>query len=136
MTATHDNKTLITQALAGMASGDARPFSALLDDAIVWRHMGRGRWDFAVEGRGDLAEKLFRPLFVQFETRLTNRPLRVFADGDTVIVEAEGHGVTRAGKTYNNRYAMFYRLKDGKIIEAREYMDTALADDALEFTFG
>ena len=45
---------------------------------------------------------------------------------DQVFVEAEGESRTQNGLDYNNRYGIVLRLKDGKIAEIREYMDTEL----------
>jgi ketosteroid isomerase-like protein len=33
---------------------------------------------------------------------------------------------------YNNRYCLVIRMKDGKMREVREYMDTALAEAVLD----
>lgn len=130
-----DNATLITDAHAAMAQGDGRPFAALIDEAVVWRTMATGRWDLTFRGRQSLRDDLFAPLYAQFDGRLLNHARRVFADGDTVIMECEGEGTTKTGRPYNNRYAMFYRLAGGKVVEIREYLDTALADAVLEFNF-
>lgn len=48
------------------------------------------------------------------------------AEGDQVFVEAEGESRTKDGLDYNNLYGIVLRLKDGKITEVREYMDTEL----------
>lgn len=48
------------------------------------------------------------------------------AEGDQVFVEAQGESGTKDGLDYNNLYGIVLRLKDGKITEARECMDTEL----------
>jgi len=130
-----DNKTLIAAAYAAMTTGDNTGFGAIMSQDVVWRTMARGRWNLTFHGRDSMRRDLFARLYAQFDGPLTNQALRIFADGDTVIVESEGDGTTKAGKTYNNRYAIFYRLEDGQIVEIREYLDTAFADDCLEFVF-
>jgi uncharacterized protein len=47
------------------------------------------------------------------------------------VVEARGEMRTRAGVPYNNEYCLIYRLKDGKIVEFREYCDSALTEAVL-----
>lgn len=53
------------------------------------------------------------------------------AEGDRVAVEAESIGVHKSGRPYNNLYHFLIRLRDGKIIESREYLDTQLVTDVI-----
>ena len=46
--------------------------------------------------------------------------------GEWVVTEADGHGVTKAGKDYDNHYCHLWHVKDGKIDKFVEYNDTAL----------
>ncbi len=48
------------------------------------------------------------------------------AEGDQVVVEAQGEARTKDGRDYNNLYCIVLKLKDGKITEIREYTDTDL----------
>ena len=47
------------------------------------------------------------------------------ADANTVIAEGSSQGVLANGEEYCNVYVWILELKDGKIIEMREYADTA-----------
>lgn len=54
------------------------------------------------------------------------------AEGDQVAIEAESRGIIAAsGVLYNNRYHFFFRIRDGRIVRIREYMDTHHVDDVL-----
>jgi ketosteroid isomerase-like protein len=53
------------------------------------------------------------------------------AEGDRVAVQAESFGDHVSGKHYNNKYHFFVRLRDGLIIEFKEYMDTELVTEIL-----
>lgn len=53
------------------------------------------------------------------------------AEGDRVAIEAESYGKHASGKVYNNQYHFLMRVRDGKIVEWREYMDTMHANDVL-----
>ena len=53
------------------------------------------------------------------------------ADEDHVVVEARGDNMTKSGVPYCNDYCMVYRLRDGKIVEIREYCDSALVEAVL-----
>jgi ketosteroid isomerase-like protein len=48
----------------------------------------------------------------------------VVSDGDQVMVETRATGERADGKAYNNRYAWSFDLRDGKILNIREYMDS------------
>ena len=55
----------------------------------------------------------------------------VTAEGNRVVVEAEGNAVTAAGTPYCNQYCFVFTLKDGKIRKVHEYFCTKLADEVL-----
>ena len=44
-----------------------------------------------------------------------------------MAVEISGEAIHASGETYNNQYHFLLRIKDGKILELKEYMDTQLA---------
>lgn len=52
-------------------------------------------------------------------------------DGETVIVTVEGVGTTKAGNELSGRSVWLYKVKDGKLMDAEFFGDTAQARDAL-----
>ncbi|KAJ6506235.1 hypothetical protein C8R47DRAFT_1101639 [Mycena vitilis] len=54
--------------------------------------------------------------------------------GTKAILEAYGEATTTKGRPYNNRYAWFlvFSEETGKIVEIREYMDTALVQEMIQ----
>ena len=48
----------------------------------------------------------------------------VTVEGERVAVEAESYGVRADGKVYFNQYHYLIIVRDGLIIERREYLDT------------
>lgn len=46
------------------------------------------------------------------------------ADEDAVAVETAGTGKLADGRDYDNRYAWFFRVRNGQITEIREYLDS------------
>lgn len=124
-----ENNKIITDVMAELAKGNSRPFGEAMTEDCIWRQMGTsGRWAVAYEGRRESWEKLFAPLRKQYATPYTNTPVHIFADGDHVIVEARGDVTMTSGKPYRNLYCFVIQMKDGKMREVREYMDTALSD--------
>jgi len=53
------------------------------------------------------------------------------AEGDRVAIEAESYGKHVNGKIYNNQYHFLMKIRDGKICELKEYMDTMHANEVL-----
>jgi ketosteroid isomerase-like protein len=52
-------------------------------------------------------------------------PVASTAEGDRVALEATSHAVNAAnGRVYDNRYHHLFVLRDGLIVELREYQDT------------
>ncbi|KAJ7673681.1 hypothetical protein DFH06DRAFT_978914 [Mycena polygramma] len=54
--------------------------------------------------------------------------------GNKAILEARGEATTTKGRPYNNRYAFFlvFSEETGKIVEIREYLNTALVQEVNE----
>ncbi|KAJ6506236.1 hypothetical protein C8R47DRAFT_1315730 [Mycena vitilis] len=54
--------------------------------------------------------------------------------GNKAVVEAYGEATTTKGRPYNNRYAWFlvFSEETGKIVEIREYMNTALVQEMIQ----
>ncbi|MCF3102262.1 nuclear transport factor 2 family protein [Streptomyces roseoverticillatus] len=55
-----------------------------------------------------------------------------YEDGDQVIVLGRYIGVTTRGKPVNSRFAHFFTLRDGKIIQLRQTSDTLPIARALQ----
>lgn len=131
-TRTEQNRALVTAAMDALAKGDSRPFYEAWADDIVWRPMTTGVWGKVHHGRKAARDALFVPLREQYATTYTNAPERIFADGDFVIVECQGAVTLKSGKPYDNTYCFVIQMKDGKMVEVREYLDSALSEAVLE----
>jgi uncharacterized protein len=57
----------------------------------------------------------------------------ILADEDWVVIEARGDMTTKAGVPYQNHYCLMFRLKDGMIVEMREYNDSAYCERILGY---
>ncbi|HWA61655.1 MAG TPA: nuclear transport factor 2 family protein [Caulobacteraceae bacterium] len=137
MTATIDitarNRAIVTEAFEGLARGDTRAYAAAMAEDFTWRPMGSGAWGKVYEGRKAVREQLFGPLFAQYEPgSQATLPVNIFADGDHVVVEAQGQARMKDGRRYDNRYCFVITLKDGKMTEVREYLDTLLSETTLD----
>ena len=126
------NKALIKAAFDGLAEADPARFIDLFDDDMVWIVTGHSKWSRRFEGKESIDRDLVRPLFANFATPYRNIADRIIADDDgNVVVLARGAVKTTRGEDYNNDYCFIFRMRDGMIVEVREYMDSALAERVL-----
>ncbi len=126
------NKQLLKDVFAEMAKGNTVPFRDCLADDICWTFMGSTKWTMTYRGKEAVLRDMIAPIFAQFVDRYTSTARRFIADEDMVVVETRGDVTTKSGKRYENNYCYVCRMRDGKIVELTEYMDTALADVALD----
>ena len=52
-------------------------------------------------------------------------------EGERVAIEAHSDGTHVSGTHYHNEYHFLLRIRDGQVVEFKEYMDTALAAKVL-----
>lgn len=127
-----DNKRIVTAIYDAMAEGDGRPFNAAMAEDFTWILEGTGAWSRTWRGRDAVRRDLLKPLFAQFATPYRCRAERIVAEDDIVVVLARGEVMTVAAKPYNNSYCFVIRMRDGQMVELREYLDTELVAKALE----
>lgn len=126
------NREIVSHAFDRLALADPGPFVAAMADDLVWIITGQSAWSRRFEGKAAVERDLVAPLFRLFATPYHNFAERIIADDDdNVVVLAKGEVTTVSGQPYNNDYCFVMRLRDGKIVEIREYMDSALAERAL-----
>ncbi|HKX91708.1 MAG TPA: nuclear transport factor 2 family protein [Sphingomicrobium sp.] len=126
-----ENKSLLCTAFDGLAKADATAFLDLMADDFSWIVEGQSKWSLRFEGKAAVQRDLIRPLFANFATPYRNFAEEMIAEGDRVVVLCRGEVKTRAGEDYNNSYCFVIRMRGGKMVELREYMDTALAEARL-----
>lgn len=131
MSTPQTNKQIVTRIMNALAEGDRRPFAEAMAEDFTWHITGTSAWSGSYRGRQSVREDLMAPLFAQFATRYTNRPLRILADGDFVAVECRGDTMAASGRPYCNEYCYVIRMEGGLMRELTEYLDTRLVDTAL-----
>jgi ketosteroid isomerase-like protein len=122
-----DNKALMQEIFAELARGNRSPFAEAMSQDLCWTIAGSSVWSHTWRGKKLVLDELMTPLFARFSDTYTCRAHRMIAEGDYVVVEAQGHATTRSEKGYHNHYCFVCRLRDGKLVEVTEYMDTAMA---------
>lgn len=123
------NEAFVRSVLSALSRGDWDVVeNAFADDAVVWVAgampiSGTHTKEFVAEaGR---RTKTFFPDGLSLTVKATT------VEGERVAVEAESLGTHTSGKTYNNHFHILLVVRDGRIHEWKEYMDTMHANDVL-----
>jgi ketosteroid isomerase-like protein len=120
------NKQLVLDMYTALNSGDSAGYFAHMRDDVQVTFFGNHRFSRTFNGKKDIMENFVPPLRARLDGSIRLHVKNVIADGEQVVVEAQGEARTKDGLDYNNLYCIVLRLQDGKVAEIREYTDTAL----------
>jgi ketosteroid isomerase-like protein len=126
-----ENKQLLQSIFAELAKGNSKPFVESMDNDFRWIVTGHTRWSRTYAGKQSVLTELFGALRSRIAGNITTTAHRFIAEDDFVVVEARGSNTTKAGKPYNNSYCFVFRIREGKLQEVTEYLDTELVTSAL-----
>ena len=127
-----DARTIVVSYLDALVAGDLdRIADSFTEDATWWLH---GRLPLAGMRRGRVAILDFLtsagPLYAPGTQRFSFGDIT--AEADRAVLEWRVTGVASAsGKPYDNEYCAVFVVRDGRIAEVREYLDSLHADDIL-----
>jgi ketosteroid isomerase-like protein len=108
------------------ASGSA--YDLLASDA-KWTIVGRSVVAGTYNSRRDFMDQVTVPFNSRLSTPLVPTVRAIYADGDTVIVLWDGAAMARDGRSYENTYSWYLKMRDGKIINATALYDPIAFDD-------
>lgn len=123
---TEANKQVIRAFYETAAQGDMDACFAFLADDIIWTNIGSTKFSGTFVGKQTLVEQLLAPLFGQLKAGISTSIENLVAEGDIVVAQTAGTAETKDGKPYNNSYCQVFKIRDGKIVEVKEYFDTDL----------
>jgi uncharacterized protein len=126
-----DNKQLLQGIFAALAEGDGRPLVDAMAEDFRWTIAGASSWSRVYDGKTVVLAELFALLRARLAPPIRTIAHRIVAEDDIVVIEARGNNATRDGERYENTYCFVFRVVDGRLAEVTEYMDTALAEQAL-----
>jgi uncharacterized protein len=126
------NVQVIRDLYDAFAKGDLPGVLGALDPSVQW--IEAESFPYAdrspYSGPGAVAEGVFQ----RFLTALNDVavvPERIFDAGETVITEGRYRGVVKAtGTRVDAQFAHVWSLRDGKVVEFRQYTDTKQWGDA------
>jgi hypothetical protein len=123
---TENNKNLMRAFYEAGARGDMEVCFDMLADDVTWTNIGSTRFSGTYRGKAELLEKLLLPLFGQLKSGISSEIENMIAEGDHVVAQTNGTAETTDGAPYNNSYCQVVRVREGKIVEVKEYFDTEL----------
>lgn len=114
-----NNIELVKKGYAAFSAGDMETVMNLYDDNVEWIQPGGATISGRYHGKGELGT-----LLSNLGQKMTSlKPLRFFADGDTVVVFSEA----TIGSEVSHDVEVF-DIRDGKVVHAQTYGDTALME--------
>jgi ketosteroid isomerase-like protein len=127
MSGIEENKAVVAQFWQHFSNSDFDAALALLSDDATWWIAGTTD----ISGTYSKAEfaALAKGIGENTENGIEVKALRVTAEDDRVAVEAESYGKLKNGKVYNNFYHLQHVVRDGKLTEIKEYLDTQHVQD-------
>jgi ketosteroid isomerase-like protein len=128
---TEANRETIRRAFVAWQEGT----SAIADvfaDEMVWRIEGHSVASKEYATKQEFVDEVLAPFGARFTAGERFRPVTIrsiHADGDTVIVLWDGRGTANDGRPYENTYAWFMRLRDGKVVDGTAFYDSISFND-------
>ena len=122
------NRRTVQTAFDNWRRGAGSVFDLLASDA-KWTIVGRSVASGTYQNRRDFMDQVIVPFNARLSTPLVPIVRALYADGDTVIVLWDGAAMARDGRSYENTYSFYLKMRDGKIVSAIALYDPIAFDD-------
>lgn len=122
------NKAIVEAAFKAWSDGTGSPFDLLTENA-PWTIVGQSVASKTHEGREAFMRDVIRPFNARMREPLKPAIRRIYTDGDTVIVFFDAKGMARDGRPYENTYAWFLEMHDGRVTSAVAFFDSVVFND-------
>jgi hypothetical protein len=128
---TEGNKRIVKEFFERLVAFDRDALLDLIVDDMIWTVIGTTPASGTLRGKAEIVA-YFDDVFTRIDPAagLGFTFLDYIAEGDKVACLAEGTMVAKYGQ-YNNTYAYVFTVKNDKIVEIYEYVDTDLINRAL-----
>ena len=125
---TEENKKIVESFFESLSSGTNSYLDYYTNDSEIWT-AGQN----AIGGRRTKAEieSFANGILSAFPKGIRFEITSMIAEDDRVAAEVKGDAIHASGQIYQNEYHFLIRLKNNKIVELKEYMDTQLAAKVL-----
>ena len=125
---TDNNKKLVEDFFRILSSGSQDYLDFYTEESIIWT-----AGENAIGGSRSKSEVVgfAKSILDSFPDGISFNVVNLIAENDYVAAEVESTAMHISGKPYNNKYHFLLKIKDNKIMELKEYMDTQLAAKVL-----
>ena len=104
-------------------------FFDLLASDVKWTIVGLSAASGTYQSRRHFMDEVIIPFNSRLSTPLVPTVRAIYADGDMVIVLWDGAAIARDGKSYENTYSWYLKMRDGKIVSATAFYDSIAFND-------
>lgn len=119
------NKAAVEAKFEAWKAGTGNPFELLADDAR-WTIEGNSAASKTYPTREDFLRDVIRPFNARMSVGLKPEIRSIIAEADRVVILFDASGIARDGEAYANSYAWFFRMEDGRVIEANAFFDAVV----------
>lgn len=117
------NRALVEEAFAKWRAGTGSPYD-LLDDEVTWTIVGRSDASREYRSRQAFISQVIQPFTARMSQGLKPTIRQLTTDGDKVIIFFDASGLAKDGKPYDNTYAWFWEMRDGRVVRAHAFYDS------------
>lgn len=122
------NRALVEQAFAHWSAGTGGPYDLLAPDA-VWTIVGHSDASRTYPNREAFLSEVIGPFNARMRQSLKPTIRQITTDGDKVIIFFDAAGVAKDGKPYENTYAWFWEMREGRVVRAHAFFDSLAFND-------
>lgn len=125
------NVNLVRGAYASFAKGDVPGVLSILDSQIEWIEAEGFPTAGTYRGHDGVVNGVFAPLMAEWDG-FSVTPEEFVDGGDTIVAMGRYAGTYKGtGKAMSCAFAHVWTLRDGKAVRFRQYVDSALVQDAM-----
>jgi uncharacterized protein len=131
---TERSRQLVSDWYTALQQGDMEGVVGALDENIVVNVLGSSGVSGRHEGRDAFVANAMGPIFAALDPESIEFAKRwqIFAaEGEHVAVLMEGFAAAKNGSRYDNKYCHLHTVRDGKIVELWEFLDTVVVEEAI-----
>ncbi len=123
-------KAVVKEWFDKLAVGDAEAAFGLFSPDCTYILQGTTPVSGTYKGLPAILNDFFAPWRTRIDGPLTLALDELIGEGERVVALARGSAKTVTGARYDNDYAFVFRVREGRIVEVNEFLDTALVETA------
>jgi uncharacterized protein len=125
-------KDVVEKAYRVLATGDVPTFLGLLDDNVKWTEAAVFPYAGTYHGPQAILESVFAKLGGEWDD-FKIEPSQLVAEGDAVVSTGTYTGTYKStGKSFSARFAHAFTVKNGKIVQFEQIVDSAQINQVLQ----